>query len=171
MASKFMLAKEYTEGMKAPRGLKDYNPPEGWYKSEKLDGYRAQTNDIDDTIKSRNGKLYNCPKWFMDAMRIDGVVVNMDGELFAGRDKFQQMGVVRKKVPIDEEWYNIKFYVFDLPDSIEPFKVRYQKLVEPYLTIDYKLLRNHHHWCLGTLSMKFSLNLFGKQQCQWGDQL
>ena len=125
-----MLAKEYTEGMKAPRGTNDYNPPEGWYKSEKLDGYRAQTDNEDDTIKSRNGKLYNCPKWFMDAMRIDGVVVNMDGELFAGRDKFQQMGVVRKKVPIDEEWYNIKFYVFDLPDLMEPFKVRYQKLVE-----------------------------------------
>ena len=125
-----MLAKEYTEGMKAPRGLKDYNPPEGWYKSEKLDGYRAQTDNIDDTIKSRNGKLYNCPEWFMDAMRIDGVVVNMDGELFAGRDKFQQMGVVRKKIPIDEEWYNIKFYVFDLPDLMEPFKVRYLKLVE-----------------------------------------
>ena len=125
-----MLAKEYTEGMKAPRGIKDYNPPEGWYKSEKLDGYRAQTDNIDDTIKSRNGKLYNCPEWFMDAMRIDGVVVNMDGELFAGRDKFQQMGVVRKKVPIDEEWYNIKFYVFDLPDLMESFKMRYQKLVE-----------------------------------------
>ena len=40
-----MLAKEYTEGMKAPRGVKDYNPPEGWYKSEKLDGYRAQTDN------------------------------------------------------------------------------------------------------------------------------
>ena len=130
MASKFMLAKEYTEGMKAPRGLKDYNPPEGWYKSEKLDGYRAQTDNEDDTIKSRNGKLYNCPKWFMDAMCIDGKVENMDGELFAGRDKFQQMGVVRKKVPIDEEWYNIKFYVFDLPNLMEPFKARYQKLVE-----------------------------------------
>lgn len=125
-----MLAKEYTEGMKAPRGTKDYNPPEGWYKSEKLDGYRAQTDNEDDTIKSRNGKLYNCPKWFMDAMCIDGKVENMDGELFAGRDKFQQMGVVRKKVPIDEEWYNIKFYVFDLPNLMEPFKARYQKLVE-----------------------------------------
>ena len=125
-----MLAKEYTEGMKAPRGLKDYNPPEGWYKSEKLDGYRAQTDNTDDTIKSRNGKVYNCPEWFMNAMRIDGKVVNMDGELFAGRDKFQQMGVVRKKVPIDEEWYNIKFYVFDLPDLMESFKMRYQKLVE-----------------------------------------
>ena len=125
-----MLAKEYAEGMKAPRGTKDYNPPEGWYKSEKLDGYRAQTDNEDDTIKSRNGKVYNCPKWFMDAMHIDGKVVKMDGELFAGRDKFQQMGVVRKKVPIDEEWYNIKFYVFDLPDLVEPFKTRYLKLVE-----------------------------------------
>ena len=124
-----MLAKEYAEGMKAPRGTKDYNPPEGWYMSEKLDGYRAQTDNEDDTIKSRNGKVYNCPKWFIDAIRLD-VVVNMDGELFAGRDKFQQMGVVRKKVPIDEEWYNIKFYVFDLPDLMEPFKMRYQKLVK-----------------------------------------
>lgn len=124
-----MLAKEYAEGMKAPRGTKDYNPPEGWYMSEKLDGYRAQTDDEDDTIKSRNGKVYNCPQWFIHSCKIDGLI-NMDGELFAGRDKFQQMGVVRKKVPIDEEWYNIKFYVFDLPDLMEPFKVRYQKLVK-----------------------------------------
>ena len=127
MALNFMLAKEYTEGMKAPRGVKDYNP-ELWEMSEKLDGYRSQSKD--ENMYSRNGKIYNAPQWFIDAMKIDGAVIHMDGELFAGRDKFQQMGVVRKKVPIDEEWYDIKFYVFDMPNLQEPFKKRYVQLVE-----------------------------------------
>ena len=43
----FMLAKVYTEGMKAPRNTKDYNPPIGWLMSEKLDGYRSRFNPKD----------------------------------------------------------------------------------------------------------------------------
>jgi len=39
----FMLAKEYSEGMKMPRGFTTYAPI-GWLMSEKLDGYRARFN-------------------------------------------------------------------------------------------------------------------------------
>ena len=98
---KIYACKRYTEGMKAPRGVKDYNPPEGWYKSEKLDGYRAQTDKEDDTIKSRNGKLYICPKWFMDAMvlmvKLSIWMVNCLLVVTVSTN-----GCCKKKVPIDK---------------------------------------------------------------------
>ena len=97
----FMLAKEYTEGMKAPRNTTDYSPPVNWLMSEKLDGYRARYNPDTNSFLSRQNKPFNAPEWFLEAMPN----IHMDGELFSGRDNFQGMGVVRKKVPIDEEWF------------------------------------------------------------------
>jgi DNA polymerase/3'-5' exonuclease PolX len=113
MALKFMLAKEYTIDMKAPRNTKDYNPPIKWLMSEKLDGYRARFNPETKTFVSRQNKPYNAPKWFTNFLP----KIHLDGELFAGRDHFQSMGVVRKKVPVDTEWYNIKYYVYDIPEN------------------------------------------------------
>ena len=122
----FMLAKVYTEGMKAPRNTKNYNPPIGWLMSEKLDGYRSRFNPKDRTFVSRQNKLFNAPEWFVDFMPNH----NFDGELFAGRDNFSDMGVVRKKVPIDEEWFKIKYYVYDCIDTDLEFYDRYEMLVE-----------------------------------------
>ena len=47
-----MLAKEWSEGMKKPRGIEDYNPPIGWKASEKMDGYRGRF-----CKKRRKGKI------------------------------------------------------------------------------------------------------------------
>ena len=91
-----MLAKEYTKDMKVPRGLTDYKPPIGWLLSEKYDGYRARWIPDKQVFLSSNQKVFNAPEWFKCAMPN----VNLDGELFAGRENFQDMGVVRKKVPI-----------------------------------------------------------------------
>ena len=124
MALKFMLAKEYSIDMKAPRNTKDYNPPIKWLMSEKLDGYRARFNPETKSFVSRQNKPYNAPKWFTDFMP----KIDLDGELFAGRDNFQSMGVVRKKEPIDEEWYNIKYYAYDLPEAEGTFIERYERL-------------------------------------------
>ena len=52
----FMLAKEYVNGMKSPRGLVDYNPPVGWLLSEKYDGYRAVWTGT--KFVSRNNKEF-----------------------------------------------------------------------------------------------------------------
>ena len=108
-----MLAKEYVNGMKSPRGLVDYNPPVGWLLSEKYDGYRARWIPGKRIFLSRNQKEFVAPEWFKDAMPN----IDLDGELFAGRENFQDMGVVRKKIPIDEEWINIKYVVYDLPED------------------------------------------------------
>ena len=124
--SKFMLAKDFVVGMKTPRGYEKFNPEE-WMASEKLDGYRAQT--VGEEIISRNGNKYYAPEWFLNAMKIDGKLVNMDGELFAGRENFQDMGVVRRKKPSPTDWLPIKFYVFDIPNLEDlSFYDRYQML-------------------------------------------
>ena len=52
----------------------------------------------------------------------------LDGELFAGRENFQDMGVVRKKNPEDEEWLPIKYVVYDLPEDSGKFEDRVVKL-------------------------------------------
>ena len=123
--TEFMLAKEYTQGMKIPRKVSDgYAPPVGWLLSEKFDGYRARWLPDQRVFLSRNGKVYNAPEWFKDSMPNEF----LDGELFAGREHFQSMGVVRKKLPIDQEWVPIKYVVYDLPEYDIPFKERILKL-------------------------------------------
>lgn len=119
----FMLAKEYSESMKTPKGFEKYAPLD-WLMSEKLDGYRARFNPNTQSFVSRQNKLYNTPKWFSEFMPD----IHIDGELFCGRDAFQNMGVVRKKNPIDSEWFNVKFYAYDLPEETGTFSQRYEKL-------------------------------------------
>ena len=108
----FMLAKEYNENMKIPKKLQDYDPPIGWMMSEKLDGYRAIYNPELQEFESRQNKLYNSPLWFKQFLP----KIYLDGELFAGRGPkgFEKMGVVRKKIPIDNEWMNIQYCVYEL---------------------------------------------------------
>ena len=52
----------------------------------------------------------------------------LDGELWAGRDNFQLMGIVRKKVPIPEEWLNIQYQVYDITNEEGSFIDRLLKL-------------------------------------------
>ena len=62
---------------------------------------------------SRMGKVVQAPDWFLDAMP-DIMTV---GELWAGPGKFQQtISTVRKKDPVDEEWAEITYNVFDAPN-------------------------------------------------------
>ena len=116
----FMLAKDYTKGMKSPKSLSNYAPPIGWLCSEKFDGYRARWIPDKRIFLSRNQKVFNAPEWFKDDMRN----VDLDGELFSGRENFQYMGTVRKKIPIDEEWKMIKYVVYDLPEEDDIFENR-----------------------------------------------
>jgi DNA polymerase beta len=123
----FMLANEYHKGM--PGDKKDTSiysqPPIGWYMSEKYDGYRAGYNPQDNSFYSRQNKQFHCPEWFLQSIPPK---IQFDGELWAGRDNFQLMGVVRKKVPLDEDWINIQYIVYDLPTSDKPFDQRIKEL-------------------------------------------
>ena len=48
----------------------------------------------------------------------------VDGELWIGRNMFQEMGAVRKKTPLDEDWMNVTFQVYDTLLSEAPFHER-----------------------------------------------
>jgi DNA ligase-1 len=112
---KFMLAKEFTKGK---------DNPKGWLISEKFDGYRACYDHSKKQFFSRQNKPFNAPEWFIQAMPPRLV----DGELWIGRNMFQEMGTVRKKIPVDEEWFNITFQVYDMPDHPGTFQERLKEL-------------------------------------------
>ena len=112
---KFMLAKDFVKGK---------HDVQGWFMSEKFDGYRACYSYKDKQFYSRQNKPFNAPQWFIEAMPPRLV----DGELWIGRNMFQEMGVVRKKVPIDEEWLNVTFQVYDMPEEPGTFKERIKEL-------------------------------------------
>jgi DNA polymerase/3'-5' exonuclease PolX len=125
----FMLAKEYHNGMSAPRSDPECLPPLGWLASEKYDGYRARwmgkNQEKDEKIfLSRAKNIFNAHELFKLAMPDE----NLDGELWVGRENFQMMGVVRKKIPILEEWKHVQYIVYDLPDMKKPFSERIKAL-------------------------------------------
>jgi DNA polymerase/3'-5' exonuclease PolX len=127
-----MLAKDYTSGVTnvtPPRSDPECLPPVGWVGSEKFDGYRClfigkTKPDEDKVFLSRAQKQFNAPELFKLAMPDE----NLDGELWVGRENFQMMGVVRKKVPILEEWKHVQYVVYDLPTMKKPFSVRLKHL-------------------------------------------
>jgi len=94
--------------------------PAGWLMSEKLDGVRC-FYDGKHTLYSRQGKEFFAPKWWLAKLP----PVALDGELWTKRDDFQTLvSIVRKKVPQDEGWKNVKFMVFDAPTIKGNFKSR-----------------------------------------------
>lgn len=116
-----MLAQEYRKGMsgnkKDTSEFKD--PPIGWVASEKFDGYRAlfmYDEEGNGQFYSRAGKKFNSPNWILNSMPPQKILKKkiIDGELWAGRENFQLMGVVRKKKPLDEEWMDITYQAYDV---------------------------------------------------------
>ena len=129
------LAKEYEKGMIGnKKDLSKYKqPPIGWVMSEKYDGYRCFFGYDENRLGhfySRSGKEFYPPEWFLESMPPPDLLGNniIDGELWAGRDNFQLMGVVRKKVPIDEEWIDIQYITYDITTINDTFINRLKEL-------------------------------------------
>ena len=96
---------------------------ENFLVSEKLDGVRAYWNGRQ--FISRGGKVINAPVWFTRNLPKQ----SLDGELWLARNQFDKLsGIVRKKNPVDSEWQEVKFVVFDLPLEPEVFQKRYQRI-------------------------------------------
>ncbi|MEX0605786.1 MAG: DNA ligase [Marinobacter sp.] len=110
---KLPLAEVYEQGIE----LKHY------WVSEKLDGVRAYWDGK--RFHSKQGNIYNAPEWFTEGFP----ALAMDGELWMGRGRFAELsGAVRKQVPVDEEWRKIRYMVFDLPASSQPFSGRVKQM-------------------------------------------
>ncbi|MGB5854689.1 MAG: DNA ligase [Oceanisphaera sp.] len=91
--------------------------------SEKLDGVRAYWNGRE--LLSRSGHRFSAPDWFVAGFPDSP----LDGELWLGRGNFEALSAaVRRYQAVDSEWRNIRFMVFDLPASTQPFEARLRVL-------------------------------------------
>lgn len=109
----FMLAKT----------LNKKNIPKKWLLSEKYDGYRSRY-EPDKGFISRNNNIFNAPEWYLDILPD----ISLDGELWAGYNKFQSLSKIRKKIIDPFEWLDIKYIVYDLPDLDMIFEERLKVL-------------------------------------------
>ena len=120
-----------------PKGFP--NAPNGWYLSEKFDGYRCIWDG--NKFYSRAGNEFVTPDWFRAFMPPG---ISLDGELFLGRELFEKCGIFRRKVPDDEQWikFNVKYQIFDSPTHPGMFEERQafiEKLIKERCKCESKL--------------------------------
>jgi DNA ligase-1 len=131
---------------------KEWDPktnPTGYWMSEKLDGMRAFW-DGKGTIWSRTGKRVRCPQFFMSGLPKG---VELDGELFMGRGRFQNVMSVCRSHGGDstsggsaaEAWRNVVFVVFDCPSSNGNIAQRLKVATESLGTNNATFARIHPH--------------------------
>lgn len=105
-----MLANVYEQG--------EVDLSEYWI-SEKYDGIRAYWNGTD--LLTRAGNVIRAPDWFV----ADWPMTALDGELWIGRGEFETLlATVRDEIPDSRAWRGVRFMVFDVPGSGEPFASR-----------------------------------------------
>lgn len=110
---RLMLANVYRPGM----------PLAGYWVSEKYDGLRGYWDGRQ--LWTRGGEPIAAPAWFTAALP----AVPMDGELWAGRGRFEQaLSTIRDRQPMDTAWRAIRYMVFDLPAAPGDFDARLARL-------------------------------------------
>ncbi|WP_342618463.1 DNA ligase [Rhodoferax sp. GW822-FHT02A01] len=93
--------------------------PADYLVSEKLDGVRALWDGK--VLRFRSGRPIAAPAWFVK----DLPAMFLDGELWGGRHRFDQVsGTVRASEPLDGQWHAVRYMLFDLPQSSDPFAQR-----------------------------------------------
>lgn len=97
----------------------DLHSCRGMLLTEKLDGMRAYWDGA--ALLSRNGNEIMAPQAFLAVLPRG---FELDGELWAGRGKFQRcMSVARSRRRDAAEWEEIRYVVFDTPGA-EPYAER-----------------------------------------------
>ena len=96
---------------------------QNYWVSEKYDGVRAFWNGKQ--LISRQGNVINAPGWFTRVLPEE----QLDGELWLARGQFDRLsGIVRRQSADGPDWVDVKYMVFDLPNSPLVFDQRLQNL-------------------------------------------
>ena len=124
-----------SKGVLLAKNYSDDIDTDGWWASEKWDGYRAIWNGK--SFVSRQGKNFDVPEFYKAIMPPN---IALDGELWLGRGKFEKCGLLRQKIPKKHEeklkWENkwvdsdIKYEVFDILNIDKPFEARMKLLTD-----------------------------------------
>lgn len=107
-------------------GVYDFSiDPAPYLVSEKFDGVRGIWDGK--VLRFRSGNIVHAPAWFTAKLPPQA----LDGELWLARGKFDALsGIVRRSVPDDDEWRQVHFMVFELPDAPGSFETRYRRIKE-----------------------------------------
>ena len=93
----------------------------GWFASSKKDGVRGIW--IFDQFITRDHNVIRAPKSFTRWLP-KGIA--LDGELWTREGEFNRIsGILNKKNPLEDDWKDMKFILFDLPLVEEPYDRRY----------------------------------------------
>jgi DNA ligase-1 len=110
-----ILAEVYRDGI----------DPRAYWISEKLDGVRTYWDG--ERLFFRSGNPVPAPAWFTR----DLPKRPLDGELWLGRGTFDRLsGIVRKTEPVDADWRQVRYMVFELPYAPGTFTERKDRLDE-----------------------------------------
>lgn len=102
--------------------FEDHHDPTGWWLSEKLDGVRAYWDGKQ--FVSRLGNAYLAPEWFIEGLPD----FPLDGELFAGRGRFQHAVSIARRMDRGAGWSSLEFVIFDAPAVDHGFEDRLKHL-------------------------------------------
>jgi len=78
--------------------------------SEKLDGVRAYWNGRQ--LFSRKGRPFAAPAWFTR----DFPSFELDGELWVGRDRFEEVASITSRQQAHTGWQEISYNIFEVPN-------------------------------------------------------
>ena len=91
--------------------------------SEKLDGVRAIWDG--NSLRFRSGKEISAPHWFIAGLPKQA----LDGELWLGRGRFDRLSsIVRREVPDETEWREVRYMIFELPGTPGSFRERAEQI-------------------------------------------
>ncbi len=107
-----MLAEIYKQGLDLTQ----------YWTSEKLDGVRGRWNGTH--LISRGGNIFAAPDWFTQGFP----TTPMDGELWTGRARYEDVSSVVRKHQPHEGWRSVRFMIFDLPVHGGTFDERVQAM-------------------------------------------
>lgn len=100
-----------------------HEDPAAYWVSEKLDGVRAWWDG--QTLFFRSGRPIAAPAWFLAGLPQRAV----DGELWLGRGRFDALSaIVRRQQPVDTEWRQVRYLLFELPGAPGTFSERLVQL-------------------------------------------
>jgi DNA ligase-1 len=115
--------------------------PVGFLVREKLDGVRAFWDGRD--LRFRSGRRIAAPAWFTAALP----AIALDGELWLGRRSFDRLsGIVRRNIPVDVEWRDVRYMIFDLPGEPGPFTERASLVASLVAVANVPWLQPVEHW-------------------------